>query len=385
MSRRLGDGYADLAALTGLINVAAAVANGAGTWLTRVFAHDAALHGEGPAVARLWRLLPRLGGALLALLALLAVLGPWIVGYLRLSSGQAYGWACATVATGLSMMAIRAMLQGLHRFKVLAASYLVEAAARPLLPAYLASVAGLAGALAGTALVPLLAFVCAVPLLWQHRRAVTVETEAESVAGPMRDTAAMALFSLVCFLDLFLFKHAYGADEGLVAMYSRAAVMGKSFLYLGSAVTLVALPALGKAKARREDLWPLLLRFMGALVAMQAAGLALLWAFTIPLLKLLVGDLPSLPQVAPLARWFALAAAPLALFQLTMLYALVTHARGMVTVMAVVTLAFVAALTWLADGPYGYVACLGACSMLLLVGGLFVARRSTAPVGKVMA
>jgi len=200
----------------------------------------------------------------------------------------------------------------------------------------------------------------------------------EPVAGPLRDTVAMALFSLVCFLDLFLFKHAFGADKPLVGVYSRAAVMGKSFLYLGSAVMLVALPALGAAAARRRDPWPLLMRFMGALAALQALGLAVLWAFTIPMLKLLLTDLPSLPEIAPLARWFALAAAPLALFQLTLLYSLVVHAKGMVTLMAVVSVAYVASLTWLATGPYGYVACLGGCSMTLLVGGLVVVHRAPA-------
>ncbi|HXC63675.1 MAG TPA: hypothetical protein VNZ67_04920, partial [bacterium] len=197
--------------------------------------------------------------------------------------------------------------------------------------------------------------------------------------GLGRDTVAMALFSLLCFLDILLFKHAHGGEnEPLVALYSRAALVGKSFLYVASAFTLVALPAFSSGHARGENTRRLLWRFLAAMAAVEGLGLLVFWGATHLLLRALLGDRPELDQVAPVALALAGAVVPLALFQLVMLYCLATHRRGLVPLMAAATALYALALRLLPPTPAVFIGCLGSVSALLLAGSLTLALRGPA-------
>lgn len=377
MSVHLGVAYGDLAALTGLVNIVVVVASGVATWLTRVFAHDSALNGEAAALLRLRSLAPRLLVALSALVGLMLAAAWPITVYLRLGAWQSYAFAAVTVLAGLVMMTARSLLQGVHRFGVLSASYLLEAFGRATVPPLLAAAFGVAGALAGTALVALFASLAVLPLLWRHREAPPLgEGDGGDTRGLVRDTMVMGLFSMLCYVDILLFKHAHGGqDEALVALYSRGALVGKSFLYVAAAFTLVALPSFSASAARGEDSRPLLGRFLLVMAGVQVAGLALLLAFTPLALRVLLGNLPDLGAIAPVARGMALAVVPLALFQLVMLHGLATHWRGLLPLMGAAVAVYGAALRWWADSALTYVACLGIVSTLLLVGGLALALR----------
>jgi O-antigen/teichoic acid export membrane protein len=189
----------------------------------------------------------------------------------------------------------------------------------------------------------------------------------------------MALFSLLCFLDILLFKHAHGGqDEPLVAFYSRAALVGKSFLYVASAFTLVALPAFSAAYARAENTRRLLWRFLVAMATVECLGLLVFWSAAHLLLRVLLGDRPELDQVAPVALALAAAVVPLALFQLVMLYCLATHRKGLVPMMAAATVVYAVALRTLPPSPAVFIACLGSVSTLLLAGALALALRGPA-------
>jgi O-antigen/teichoic acid export membrane protein len=379
MSLRLGDAYGDFSALNGLVNIAVVVASGGSIWLTRILAHDAALNGEGAALEHLRRLAPRLGlvGAGAALLMALA--GAPIIAFLHLAAWQTYAWGAATVLAGLVSMTARSLLQGVQRFGSYAASYLVEAVGRATLPALLVTSLGLTGCLMGTTAVALTTVLAVLPLVWRHRETKPAEPSGVGGGGLGRDTAAMALFSLLCFLDILLFKHAHGGqDEALVALYSRAALVGKSFLYVASAFTLVALPAFSAAYARGENTRRLLWRFLVAMATVECLGLLLFWSADHLFLRVLLGDRPELDQVAPVALALAAAVVPLALFQLVMLYCLATHRQGLVPLMVGATALYAVALETLPPSPAVFIGCMGSVSALLLAGSLVLALRGAA-------
>lgn len=376
MSLRLGEDYSELYTLTGLVNIAVVVASGATTWLTRTFAHEAALRGERSALRLLGRLSPRLLAGLLGLGALLAAAAWPLCAWLHLDPRH-YAWAAAAALSGLLLMVARAFLQGLHRFGLLGANYLLEALGRCTLPALLAAAWGVSGAFAGVAALALLAALAAAGL--KPRPGAAEYGGAEAAKGGLGwDTAALALFSLMSFLDALMFKHAWDAlDPELVGRYSRAALVGKSLLYASAALTVVALPAFSAALARGQDSRPLLRRFLLAMAGIELAALAALWAFTPLVLKLVVGALPAaeLEAIAPLARALGLAAAPLALFQLVLLHGLAQRRRGLVPLLLAVAAAYGAVLKFWASSPLDYAACLAASSALLLAGGLWLSLR----------
>jgi len=379
MSLRLGDAYGDFSALNGLINIAVVVASGGSIWLTRILAHDAALNGEGAALQHLRRLAPRLAMVGAGAALLMALVAAPIIAFLHLAAWQTYAWAAATVLAGLLSMTARSLLQGVQRFGSYAAGYLIEAAGRATVPALLVTAFGLAGCMMGTTVVALMTVLAVLPLLWRHREAKPHEAPAAGSGGLGRDTAAMALFSLLCFLDILLFKHAHGGqDEALVALYSRAALVGKSFLYVASAFTLVALPAFSAAFARAENTRRLLWRFLVAMAAVEGLGLLVFWSASHLLLRILLGDRPELDQVAPVALALAAAVVPLALFQLVMLYCLATHRRGLVPLMAGATVVYAVALRTLPPSPMVFIGCLGSVATLLLAGALALALRGPA-------
>jgi O-antigen/teichoic acid export membrane protein len=379
MSLRLGDAYGDFSALNGLINIAVVVASGGSIWLARIMAHDAAVNGEGAALQHLRSLAPRLGlvGAGAALLMAAAAVP--VIAFLHLAAWQTYAWAAGTVLAGLVSMTARSLLQGLQRFGSYASSYLIEAAGRATLPALLVTGLGLTGCMIGTTTVALMTVLAVLPLLWRHREAKPHEPSAVGRGGLARDTAAMGLFSLLCFLDILLFKHAHGGqDEALVALYSRAALVGKSFLYVASAFTLVALPAFSAAYATGENTRRLLWRFLAAMAAVEGLGLLVFWGATRMLMSALLGDRPELDQLGPLALGLAAAVVPLALFQLVMLYCLATHRRGLLPLMAGATALYAAALRIVPPSPAAFIACLGSVSTVLLAGALALALRGPA-------
>lgn len=382
MSRRLGIGYGDLAAITGVVNVSAIVLSGLATWLTRQLAHEAALGGESAAVRRLRRLAPSLLLGGFAYLALLWIGGLWLGPWLKLGSDRYIPWAVAVAGGGMVTVVARSLIQGMHRFGTLAVSFVAEGLGRMGLPMLLVGALGVSGALAGMALTGGLIALCALPAFWTHSRRRLPEAvaglalPAHGWRGLARDTAALALFSLACFLDLFVFKNAWGGlDDEAVAFYSRAALAGKAFLYLATAFNLVALPAISAAHARRQDTRRLLGRFLLGMLGVLALGLALLWAFTPLALRILVGGLPEVPALVPVVRVFALAVVPLALFQLVLFHGLAVGAPGFTRLLAVVILGYHVALSrWHAD-PLQVVGCLAGAALGLLLGGLWLAWR----------
>jgi O-antigen/teichoic acid export membrane protein len=376
MSGSLGVAYAELAALTGLVNLALVLANGMATYLAKAYSADVALRGPGGLRQSLRASLKPLAVGVAACSLVLGCFSPLVAAYLRLPSQGLYLVAVALVATAFCGAALRAALQGLHRFDWLSASLIGEGLGRLGLSAGLVLGAGLgvwgamlanlgASALGGAlVLPPLLALPRPKAAKTAARRIVTRQALTEMGV----DTAALGLFSLLCFLDLFVVKHY--RDAAFAADYSRVALVGKSFLYLGSALVMVLLPAVASARAKGQDPRPLLARFLAGHAALLGLGLVLVLAFTPLVIRVLCGSQPEFQAYGPGIRWFCVAVIPLALFQLVLLYHLAMGERRALGMLALLTLAYWMGLELFHGSLLQVVSCLGVASTAALLAGL---------------
>gem|GEM_PF-1875423 len=378
MSGNLGQGYAQLAAIIGVINLVGVVTNGLGTYLAKVYARAAALSGPAWVRVSFLRHLPYVGLLILGLAGFMALAKAPVVGYLKLDTDGIYWLALALVVSSLVLAVVRAALQGLHRFNTLGTSVIAEGLGRVVFAsAMVFRGQEVAGALRGSFYGALLGLGVASFGLFGLGPAEG-QGGGEAKQGWMRrlgelstDTLALGLFSLLCFLDLFAAKHHW--TEAAAADYSRMALVAKSFLYAGSALVLVLLPAVSAARARGQDTRPLLLKFLAAHAALLLAGLAVVWAMTPWIIHLLCGPQASFDSLAPMVRWYSLAVVPLALSQLVLLYHLALGRRLPVLLMALVTLAYYVLLELFHASAGQLVACLGAASGLALLSGLLLA------------
>lgn len=381
LSQSLGAAYAQLVALIAVSNVLSNVTLGVNTFLVKAFAHDAEIKGPGAVAARLKGLLrPGLLG-LGSLLALLLLLSPVLAAYLKLPSAALVAMVMALFAVGVLLLALRAAVQGLHHFGWLGLSLMGEGFGR--VGGALAWGSGVAGALSAM----LLGQVAGIGLALAGLAGIGPAPKAApaSVQGWRKalreagsDTAVLTLFALLAFLDVMVLKHHLPDQQA--ALYGRAALVAKSFLYLAGALNLVLLPAASRALAAGRDPRPLLLRFVGAALAVDLLGLAFVWAFAPWCLRLLAGPDPAFQAMAPLTRWFSLAVIPLALLQLSLAYLLAVRQRGLPLALAALVLLFWGLLEAAWRDERLVVAALGGVSLLGLALALIAAlRRAPSP------
>jgi O-antigen/teichoic acid export membrane protein len=376
MSQGLGDGYAELSALSALTNVLAVVTMGASTTLVKAFAEDEAAGGPSAARGRMALILPWLVKAMLAAALLLGLLTPFVTGYLKLKSPWPYFFVAAGFTFNLGILAARSAVQGTQRFGALGLSLASEGAARVGFSALLVGLGlGVAGALAGSVLAQFagLSFCLLSIRGLGPATAPPPRHLGQGLREMGKDAAALGLFSLLCYLDVFLVKHQL--EDGPASMYGRAALVAKSFLYLGAALNMVLLPAVssarasgGEAKARRS-----LLGFLGAALAIDLAGLAFVWAFTPLVIRILCGADPAFQGLAPLIRVFSAAVIPLALSQLALYYLLAARDYRALWALSAVAAAYAGFLQGAHGEAMAVVRALAAASGILLAALLALA------------
>lgn len=377
MSSRLGNAYADLSALTALGNVLSVINVGVGTWLAKVFATDDSHGGPGAAKARLRALAGPFIGVVCGVSLLLLPLAPMIGAYLHTPAGV-FGWVLAGFAGGMVAVLLRSAVQGMHRFGWLGSSLALDGVSRVGIAGGLVSAGwGVNGALASQFFAQTLGSAIAWAGIAKVPATHTQGTPQKPRLLDMGlDTAALALFSLLCFLDVMVVKHAQG-DE-VAALYSRAALVAKSFLYLAAALNIVLLPAVASARAAGKDARPILGRLLAAALGLDLLGLAGVWYLTGWVIQLLCGPDPAFQALIPLVRDLSLAVIPVALLQMVVIYHLAMGSR-----LPLALLAFGVPMLWqwleAAHGaPTEVPLRLGSVSLVLLVVCLADAWRKPA-------
>ncbi len=382
LSLRLGPAYAQLVALMAVWNVVANVTLGLNTYLVKVFSEDAEKDGPGAVKGRLWSLV-KPGLLLLALMtSLLALAAPLIQSYLRLPSLFLGSTVAVMFVTWIFALVLRSAQQGLLQFGWLGLSLAGEGLAR--LVVFCARLQSALGGMAALAWGQFFGGICAGAGFLGLEAARTPVRRAraaprEGLLESGSDTVALTLLALLSYLDVVVLKHHYTDDRA--SLYSRAALVAKSFLYLTGAFNMVLLAAAARERAGGRDPRGLLLRFLGAALALDALGLAFVWRWTGVCLGIVAGFDPGFrtPPMERLTRWFSVATVPLGLLQLVIAYLLAVRKRWVAPALGLLVLLYLGALSEVWDNELKVVACLGACAALGLCVALSAALAPSPP------
>ncbi len=375
-SRLLGDGYGELSALSALTNVLGVVTLGASTTLVKVFAEDEAHGGDAAAKGRILGILPILAKVMVTATLILALTAPLVMGYLKLKGSIPYVLVSSMFVLNLGILAARSAVQGTQRFGYLGLSISSEGIGRVAFAAWLVGAGlGVIGAVAASVLaqfVGLVSCLVAIRAMGEPRKPRTLHL-GTSVKEMGLDAAVLGLFSLLCYLDIFVIKHQ--VDDNSAAMYGRAALVGKSFLYLAAAFNMVLLPSVSSARAKggSEEARHVLIKFLGAALLVDLAGLAFVWIFTDWVIQVLCGSDPKFLTLAPLVRIFSAAVIPLALSQLVLFYLLAARDYRALYFLGLAALIYALLLHGAATDSARVVHILGALSVSLLVALLGLA------------
>jgi O-antigen/teichoic acid export membrane protein len=376
MSIGLGDKFAELSALGALINLLGVVMMGASTTLVKIFAEDAAEIGSGAARGRFHSLTwPMLKAMLAASLVFLALAHP-VIGYLKLDSWVPYALVSSVFVINFSLLSSRAAVQGTQRFGHLGTSIALEGLGRLGLGALFVGLGlGVAGALGASLLAMFIGMgfsYAGIRTLGQPE-AFPRRDLAGGVKEMAKDATVLGLFSVICYMDVLVAKHQM--PDALASGYSRASIVAKSFLYLGSALNMVLLPTISSALARgamgeaKKDL----LKFLGWGLALDLAGLAFVWGLTPLVIRILCGAEEGFQALAPLIRSFSAAVIPLALAQLVLFYLLAAREYRTLWLLLAVTTLYALLLQHAQGDAQAVVQSLGLCALLLLGGCLWLA------------
>ncbi|HLM50247.1 MAG TPA: hypothetical protein VK279_06845 [Solirubrobacteraceae bacterium] len=289
LARLLGaTDYGSLAALTSTFLILTVP----GSALQVATARETALGrlGEGPRLAAtLRRWLGRLALATVAVAALSVALREPLASLIGVEEEWA---AAATLPTGclwLLLCVERGALQGMHAYKPVGISMVLEAVGRLVLGVILA-VAGLSvtGAFLGApAAIAVTAIVLGVLL---HRRlGHPAGSEARTLRGLAGATwapvAGLTLIAVLQNIDVIVVKHEIGGD--LAGSYAAAAVAAKVVIWVAIGIGLYVLPESTRRGATGHDPRPVLARAL-LVLAVVAAPMLLVYA-AVPDLVLRIG------------------------------------------------------------------------------------------------
>ncbi len=225
-------------------------------------------------------------------------------------------------------------LQGMERFTLLAASSVIGAVLKVVFAlVFVRAGMGVNGALVGMLLASLAVFSCViVSVSWALRkceadRDVTL-VNIRSVFGPT--LLILGCFTILCYIDVPLVKHFFTAAEA--GAYSRAAVIGKAFLFVPMALASAMFPKVAALEARKEDTRPLLAKTLFWSSLLLALGMTVCFLGAEFIYELLTRGKDVTRDyhevVVFLLKVFGIAIAPFALCNVLIYYNLARHRLG---------------------------------------------------------
>ncbi len=328
-SRMLGPGeYGVLTALLALSTIVGVPAGIAQMVITQFIAGLNAQKEHGKVAALLLDALGKLILAGIGVAVGIGLAGNAIAAFLHLSSPlPVYAMASALALAG-GIVAMTGALQGLQRFRALAATGIIAPGSRWLFGWLLiASGYGAAGALGGTTAANLV--VLAVGFL-ALRDALGAPKERHQLAfAAVSRYAALVLLgtlalAVITNVDLIVVKHFFSAEEA--GYYSAASVLGKTILFFPGAVFTIIFPKISHRAALGERSADL--ARAGFLVTLALCGSAALTLFVFPsfAVRLLFGS--QYDFAIPLVGWYGVAMGLCAITQLLwMIYSAQAEAR----------------------------------------------------------
>jgi len=343
MSHRLGTDYRILDALLSVFMIISIPASAIQT-ATAKYASDLGVGKRYDEIADLFlRSLRRIVLVCLVGLAAFLTSANAVAGYLQIGRTAPVVLLGIALFLALLLPAAVGVLQGLQRFVTLGLMGIGGALVR--LGAGVAfvllgfGVNGAVGASVVSSLAGLLiAFFPLRPFLMRSD-----ERPADS-SGVYRYFVPIILFltcqSLLFYVDSIVVNHYF--DQEQAKIYATAAIVGKAFLFLPTALALVLFPKASELYALRESSFRLLIQAILYTLCVAVAGMAVCFLFAGPLSVIVGGG--HTPEVAGLIRYFGLAVTPVALLQLLISHAMAVHRTSALYPLAAGTLAFIGVL-----------------------------------------
>jgi O-antigen/teichoic acid export membrane protein len=345
MSHNLSDAdYAALDALLSLLMIISLPATAIQT-VTAKYTSDLNATGQHAEIVDLFlRSLRRIGVVCVIGLTIFLVSSGFIADYLRINQLAPVVLMGITLFSGMPLPAAAGVLQGLQRFVVLGLMGIGGALTRLIAGVVLVVLLGLgvSGAILASFFSSFVSFaIFFVPLRPFLRRSSEVRADSSEI---YRYFAPVILFlfcqSLLSFVDAIVVKRYFDPEQA--AVYFRAAIVGKAFLYLPTALALVLFPKASELYALRESSFRLLIQAILYTLGVAVAGMAVCLLFAGPLAVIVGGG--HTPEVAGLIRYFGLAVTPVALLQLLISHAMAVHRTSALYPLAAGTLAFIGVL-----------------------------------------
>jgi glycosyltransferase involved in cell wall biosynthesis/O-antigen/teichoic acid export membrane protein len=204
--------------------------------------------------------------------------------------------AAATIPTGCLWLALsiqRGALQGLHAYKPVGVSIIIESAGRLVLGlALVVAGMGITGAYLGSGLSMLVtAVVLGIVLrrrLGTPARGVPTRTLRDLIGGAWAPVAGLTLIAVLQNIDVIVVRHRVGGDAA--GSYAAAAVAAKLVIWVAIGIAIYLLPEAARRAAAGLEVRPVLLR---ALAIVAAVSLPMLLIFAIAphlLLRLAFGE-----------------------------------------------------------------------------------------------
>jgi glycosyltransferase involved in cell wall biosynthesis/O-antigen/teichoic acid export membrane protein len=287
----------------------------------------------------------RLIGAGLAVSVVAVLLRDPIADLISVSDTWAAAATAPTAVLWLLLAVERGALQGVHAYRPVAWSIIVEAIGRVVFGIVLVAAGmGVTGAYLGT---PLTLLATAAGLTWVSRRRLgapsddmTVRPLAELVRGAWPAVAGLFLVAMLQNVDVILVKRQIGGDAA--GAYAAAAVAARAVIWVAVGIGLYLLPEAARAARSGADPRPVLMR---ALAVVGAVALPMLLVYTLipgTVLRLAFG--PDTAQAADALPILGCAMTLLAVSYLGVQYLLALGRRGFLVALAAAAVAELALL-----------------------------------------
>lgn len=183
--------------------------------------------------------------------------------------------AAATIPTGCLWLALsiqRGALQGLHAYKPVGVSIIIESAGRLVLGlALVVAGMGITGAYLGSGLSMLVtAVVLGIVLrrrLGTPARGVPTRTLRDLIGGAWAPVAGLTLIAVLQNIDVIVVRHRVGGDAA--GSYAAAAVAAKLVIWVAIGIAIYLLPEAARRAAAGLEVRPVLLRALGIVAAVS--------------------------------------------------------------------------------------------------------------------
>jgi len=263
---------------------------------------------------------------------------------------------------------VRGALQGLQKFGHLGTNVLFEGISRLLLGFFLVYLGlGVNGAVGGIGLgfllVVLLAFV---PLrsLFRHEKSIEGKIDsAEIYAYFWPVSLALLCFVLLTNIDIIFVKHFFGPTEA--GYYSVLSVVGRGFLTLALAVSMVMFPKVSELETQKKDSSSILKKSL--LICVFLCGVGILICFFFPRFIIVTVFGSKYLNISSLLRVFGIAISPLVVLHLLINYNLARYRTKFLYVLVFGVVFYVILLSLFHSSLKQVVLVLGGVGCLVLV------------------